>query len=68
MKRLRDAGRFWAYLDTVALVTARAHARSGQAEAIAREMVGKRTAIYTFARRYAAKVAQEHATFSQSLK
>lgn len=56
-----------AYVDTVALAAARAHARSGRAVAIAADLQARGPAIAAFAGRYAAQVRNDHAAFKRAI-
>lgn len=64
---LNSPARFSAHLDSVALVAARAHARSGKAAAILSELGTKAEAIAAFAERYADQVEADRAAFKASL-
>lgn len=64
---LDTPARFAAHLDSVALVAARAHARSGRAAAILGELGAKAAAIAQFAERYADQVETDRETFKASL-
>jgi hypothetical protein len=67
LDKLDTPARFTAHLDSVALVAARAHARSGKAAAILGELTDKAGAIAGFAERYADQVEADRETFKASL-
>jgi uncharacterized protein (DUF2252 family) len=65
---LTSANAFKGYLEAAALLTARAHARSGKAQAIAADLATKAPAIAAFADRYDGVVSDDRKTFKSSLK
>lgn len=67
LESLNTPARFAAHLDSVALVVARAHARSGKAAAILGELASREAAISAFAARYADQVEADRGAFKASL-
>ena len=65
---LTSTTKFERFLDTVALATARAHARSGQRAAILQDLAGRAPALAGFAATYASQVAVDWKDFKRSMK